>query len=281
MSGMPNDVSYPIAVVLGAIAFLSWPSARWGIVRSAPGRTSGARLRIPAPAILLEPARQRITVFVASACAATAGVAISIPVAIALMIASGLAVALATSALRGRAASAAAVADLSALSALAAELRAGQPMDDALRAVSDQAATGTGRDFQAAARAVSMGGDPVRVLRGSASPIARGISEIWELSDATGCPLADAVDGVERDARARHAQRDRLRALLAGPRATAGLLAALPLLGIAMGGAIGADPLYVLAHSPIGGILLIAGTSLIAAGVLWMRAIVQHVEHRA
>ena len=61
---------------------------------------------------------------------------------------------------------------------------------------------------------------------------------------------------------------------LAGPRATAMVLAGLPLLGLGLGQLMGAAPLAVLLGTPLGSILLVLGVGLAAAGVLWADAIV-------
>ena len=55
----------------------------------------------------------------------------------------------------------------------------------------------------------------------------------------------------------------------AGARATAWLLAALPLGGIALGYGIGVDPLGVLLHTPIGAGCAVGATALQVTGLLW------------
>ena len=47
------------------------------------------------------------------------------------------------------------------------------------------------------------------------------------------------------------------------------LLAGLPLLGLAMGAGIGADPWAVLTRTGTGQVLLVAGVGLEAAGLMW------------
>ncbi|MFD4181263.1 hypothetical protein ACFWPB_09120, partial [Rhodococcus sp. NPDC058514] len=56
---------------------------------------------------------------------------------------------------------------------------------------------------------------------------------------------------------------------LAGARATAAVLACLPVLGIALGQLMGAGPLRVLLSGGLGGLLLILGTLFVCAGLLW------------
>ena len=67
-------------------------------------------------------------------------------------------------------------------------------------------------------------------------------------------------------------------AQLAGPRATAVLLALLPAFGLAMGNALGADPLAVLVGTPLGQGCLVLGLLLEAAGLLWTARITRRAE---
>ncbi|GGM64997.1 hypothetical protein GCM10012275_39390 [Longimycelium tulufanense] len=56
---------------------------------------------------------------------------------------------------------------------------------------------------------------------------------------------------------------------MAGPRATAAVLAALPLLGLLLGEAIGAGPWHILSETAPGQILLAIGACLACAGLIW------------
>ena len=67
-------------------------------------------------------------------------------------------------------------------------------------------------------------------------------------------------------------------AQLAGPRATAVLLALLPVFGLAMGNALGADPLAVLVGTPVGRGCLVLGLLLEVAGLLWTARITRRAE---
>ena len=64
-------------------------------------------------------------------------------------------------------------------------------------------------------------------------------------------------------------------AKLAGARATATILAALPVLGVLLGQLIGAHPLRFLLGA--GGWLLVAGTTLACGGLLWSDRITDRV----
>jgi tight adherence protein B len=89
------------------------------------------------------------------------------------------------------------------------------------------------------------------------------------LSGRTGCSLASVAGAVEDDLRARLRHRSELRSATAAPRASAWLLAGLPIVGLAMGAGIGADPWGVLTGTGVGQVLLVAGVALEAAGLAW------------
>ncbi|MBA2473381.1 MAG: type II secretion system F family protein [Pseudonocardiales bacterium] len=91
------------------------------------------------------------------------------------------------------------------------------------------------------------------------------------LSQRTGCALADVIGAVESDLVCRTQQRAELRATAAGHRATVALLAGLPILGLAMGSGIGAEPVRILTSTTIGGILLLTGVALELLGLAWSR----------
>ena len=95
------------------------------------------------------------------------------------------------------------------------------------------------------------------------------IGTAWQLSDQHGLPMIDLLcRGACGSAGAERFRRP-TRAGLAGPRATATVLAGLPALGIALGQATGADPVGVLTGGGLGGLLPIVGTALVVAGLCW------------
>ncbi|WP_197359687.1 type II secretion system F family protein [Streptomyces clavuligerus] len=165
--------------------------------------------------------------------------------------------------------------------AVAAELRAGiQPGPALLSAAGATDALGTaGAPVGAAAR---FGGDVPRALREAArEPGADGLAGVaacWRVAVDGGAGLAAALDRLEEALRADRDQREELRAQLAGARATVGLLALLPVVALAMGWALGADPLRVLLHTPAGLLCLLLGGALEAAGLWWAARIVRAVS---
>ncbi len=168
--------------------------------------------------------------------------------------------------------------------ALAGELRTGrQPGEALLPAVRDSGGLG---DMQAAVLAAArFGGDVPDALAAAArQPGAeglRGLAACWRVAVDQGAGLADGLDRLEAALRAERDQRADLRAQLAGARATAVMLAGLPVVGLALGAALGADPLHVLLHTPSGSVCLAAGGVLEGLGLWWVLRIMRGAEEAA
>ncbi|WP_226909725.1 type II secretion system F family protein [Georgenia ruanii] len=93
------------------------------------------------------------------------------------------------------------------------------------------------------------------------------------LTHELGAPLAQVLERCAQGlTEAGHARAARAVAL-AGPRATARLLGWLPLVGLALGAAVGADPVAVLLDGRLGTACLVAGAALVVAGRRWVRAL--------
>jgi tight adherence protein B len=137
---------------------------------------------------------------------------------------------------------------LDAVAMLAADLRAGAVPDDALAAVAPVLS--------------AAGPEPVRRL-------AERVAGAWLVAESSGAPLAGLLDRLEADARGLDRIRREGTAQAAGATATAWLLAGLPLAGIALGYGIGADPVRILLHTPIG--MASAAVALLfqLAGLAW------------
>jgi tight adherence protein B len=130
-------------------------------------------------------------------------------------------------------------------------------------------------------------GDPTQTApRGpggqeSAEPAWRALGAAWRLSEQTGAPLADVLDRLAAGLRQELEVEAEVEASLAAPRATARLLAGLPLVGVALGELIGARPVGVLLGTPLGRGCALAGLLLAAAGQAWTRALVARVVRAA
>jgi tight adherence protein B len=165
--------------------------------------------------------------------------------------------------------------------ALAGEVRAGrQPGEALLRAARDCGGLG---DAQAAVLAAArFGGDVpgalVAVAREPGAQGLLGLAACWRVAVDQGAGLAAGLDRLEGALRAERDQRADLRAQLAGARSTAVMLAGLPALGLALGTALGADPLRVLLHTGAGLGCLLVGGLLEALGMWWAMWIVRGAE---
>jgi tight adherence protein B len=190
----------------------------------------------------------RRSIGVAAVVAALAGAAIAGPVAGLIAAAyAGAAVIFAVRYRRERAGRAAQALALDAFVALVAELRAGADTGAAMTPVvpvlRSAGATGTRLAAQAMA--------------------ARRVSEV------TGARLSGLLDRLEEDVRAVSRARGAASAQAAGAQATAGLLAAMPAGGLALGYGIGTDPLHVLLHTRPGAVCALLAVAFQFAGLGW------------
>ncbi|MFJ7075723.1 type II secretion system F family protein [Streptomyces sp. NPDC098781] len=164
---------------------------------------------------------------------------------------------------------------------LAGEVRAGrQPGEALLRAARDSG--GLGEAQSAVLAAARFGGDVPGALTSAArQPGAEGLSGLaacWRVAVDQGAGLAAGLDRLEGALRAERDQRADLRAQLAGARSTVAMLAGLPVLGLLLGAAMGADPLHVLLHTGAGIGCLVVGGVLEGVGMWWATRIVRGAE---
>lgn len=106
------------------------------------------------------------------------------------------------------------------------------------------------------------------------------VAVAWRTAEHHGLPMAELLMSVRADLLARHRFHERTKASLAGAKATALVLALLPILGILLGQAMGAAPLKVLLGGGVGAVLLVVGVGLLCAGLLWSHRIVGKVTDR-
>lgn len=183
------------------------------------------------------------------------------------------------------------------LVAVGAQLRAGRPPADAWASVLGRPAdgdvpelavlvaacegTGRGGGARATARTMSVGlrdgGGAVRRLhprgrgRDDERLVARAAAVVAAARTAheLGAPLAAMLQHVTESLAADAAERDDVEAALAGPRATARVLAWLPLLGVGLGALLGADPVGVLLGGGLGSVAGLTGLVLLVVGRRW------------
>jgi tight adherence protein B len=160
---------------------------------------------------------------------------------------------------------------------LAAELSAGRPPDASLR----EAAL-TWPALMPVAEVSRLGGDVPAALREVArSPGAGGLrllAAAWAISRRTGGGLGAATRRVAEAVRREQATRSVVASELASARATARLMAGLPVAALLMGSGAGADPWAFLLRTPAGLACLAAGLATGAAGVWWIEQLAQAVD---
>ena len=247
------------ALLLLSVAVLSWPERRrrsrtGGCLASGWGRGAAVVARVP--------------VWLVAGCGAAGIGALASTSLVALV--AGVGAGLAARAVTARRREAQEQSDLAsladALAAFGAELRSGRPVERAVQAAS--AAAGDercGRALCLAVRSPTVAPAPT----GPPGDALAAVSRAVVLSSRTGCSLAAVVGAVEDDVRARIGLARELQTATAGPRASALLLAGLPLLALLMGSGVGADPWHVLTGTPAGHALLVCGAGLEGTGLLW------------
>ncbi|GAA2317747.1 type II secretion system F family protein [Streptomyces kunmingensis] len=165
---------------------------------------------------------------------------------------------------------------------MAGEVRAGRQPGEALAVAVRESAVPVGARGAAVVAAARFGGDVSGALREAArQPGAEGLHGLaacWRVAVDRGAGLAAGLERLAGALRAERDQRADLRAQLAGPWSTAVMLAGLPVLGLLLGSALGAQPLRVLLHTGAGVACLVVGGALEAAGMWWAVRIVRGAE---
>jgi tight adherence protein B len=176
-----------------------------------------------------------------------------------------------------RAAEARAVRTVEVCDLLAAELAAGRAREAAL----DEAAA-SWSELRPVADACRLGGDVPAALRAVAGhPGAQGLrllAAAWAVSQRAGSGLASATRRVADAVRTEQATHRVVAGELASARATARLMAALPVLALLMGSGAGGDPWSFLFNSMWGLACLAGGLALGLVGLWWIELIARGVD---
>ncbi|WP_027936208.1 type II secretion system F family protein [Amycolatopsis sp. ATCC 39116] len=161
-----------------------------------------------------------------------------------------------------------------ALHAMVVDLRAGATPALAAESAAADAPRPVAEILDAVAGAARLGGnlDETLATVTTAEPLSaarRRLVRAWSLSQRHGLPLADLLDAVRQDITAELRFTSQSEAAMSGPRASAMVLAALPVFGLLLGEGMGAHPTHILFATPSGNALLLLGTALITTGAAW------------
>ncbi|MFI6101017.1 type II secretion system F family protein [Lentzea sp. NPDC051213] len=159
------------------------------------------------------------------------------------------------------------------------ELRAGAHPATAAEGAAQDTPAPAGDVLRAAAATSRLGGDVERTLRDLRQPLLHKavdqLAKAWHVSAKHGVALADVLDATRRDLDQQAAFARQVHARMAGPRASAVVLAGLPVFGVVLGELSGARPLHVLLSTPAGQVLLVLGAVFLAAGLWWTKRITE------
>jgi tight adherence protein B len=169
-----------------------------------------------------------------------------------------------------------------ALEILVGELRVGAHPLRAFGVAAAEADGTVGAGLHAVAVRARLGADVGAGLRsvqaGSAVPTHwERIAVCWNLAARHGLAISTLMTAAHRDLADRQRFADRVDSGLAGARATATILAVLPVLGVLLGELVGAAPVRFLLDGGAGGWLLVAGVALGCAGAAWSGHIIDRL----
>ena len=180
---------------------------------------------------------------------------------------------------RNRALRAATEALSNGLAGVVDELRAGAHPAAAAEGAAQDTPKPADEVLRAAAATARLGGDVERTLKELRQPLLKTavdqLAKAWHVSAKHGVALADVLDATRSDLDQRAAFARQVHARMAGPRASAAVLAGLPVFGILLGELSGARPLHTLIETTAGQLLLVLGALFLAAGLWWTNRITE------
>jgi tight adherence protein B len=157
--------------------------------------------------------------------------------------------------------------------AVASELRIGRTPGAAIDAATEEIDAASSVVFAPIAAVAAMSGDVSASLRSAAdrpgASALRHVAACWAVAGDAGAGLAAALQRLAAALQATQRLRGEVTAQLAGARASARLLAMLPLFGLLLGHAIGAQPMHFLLHTTAGAVCAALTVVLDVIGLAW------------
>jgi tight adherence protein B len=171
----------------------------------------------------------------------------------------------------------------SALDVLVGELLVGSHPVRAFCVAADETVGAVAVSLRAVAARARLGADVTAGLRAAARSSALPahwdrLAVCWQLASDRGLAIATLMRAAQRDIAERQRFSARVSSSMAGARATAAILAGLPVLGVLLGQLIGARPLGFLLSGHAGGWLLVVGSTLACVGLLWSDRITDRLD---
>lgn len=151
----------------------------------------------------------------------------------------------------------------------------GTPVPDRVPTVAQLAAVAGGDRAARRAGGSRGGGGSARRSRGSPGAPLAAVVAAARMADELGAPLAGVLDQVAAAIAAQAEADADVEAALAGPRSSARVLAWLPLLGLVLGTALGANPVRVLLGGGLGSAAGALGALLVLVGRRWSGALLR------
>jgi tight adherence protein B len=165
--------------------------------------------------------------------------------------------------------------------ALASELQVGRTPVDALHAAALEADPAIAAAIEPIGAVGSLGGDVAAAFNLAATrpglDALRHVAVCWSVAGETGAGLATSLRQLGAAWQSTQRLRDEVIAQLASARASARVLAVLPIFGVLLGEAVGATPVQFLLHTAVGAGCLTATVALDVAGLAWTDRIAARV----
>jgi tight adherence protein B len=161
-----------------------------------------------------------------------------------------------------------------AIDVLVGELRVGAHPAAAFDVAAHETVGPVAGACRAVAARARLGADVAAGLRGVGEtsvlqPHWERVAVCWQLAADHGLAMSALMQAAQRDIAERQRFSGQVRSAMAGARATAAILASLPLFSVVMGQLIGARPMAFLLGGRLGGCLLVVGLTLVCGGLLW------------